>query len=206
MKNTTRTNQPQEAKGGQRQNSPAGPAKQTGQAKRNDQSESEPESEMDSDLHDLFLDELADMLHAERQITKALPKLIKAAEASELRTALQDHLAETQKQIARIEQVFASLDEKVEAKPCKGMQGILEEGDEMVKEMKGTTALDAVIIAGGQKVEHYEIASYGTLVAWAEKMGHDEAARLLGESLAEEKAADEKLTEIAESLANEKAD
>jgi ferritin-like metal-binding protein YciE len=209
MKNdTSRTNQPQQAKGGQRQNTPSALGKQPRQLNQKPQSEAETESEteIDSDLHDLFLDELADMLHAERQITKALPKLIKAAEAEELRTALQDHLAETQQQINRIEQVFASLGEKVEAKPCKGMQGILEEGDEMVKEMKDTTALDAAIISGGQKVEHYEIASYGTLVAWAEKMGHDEAARLLGESLAEEKAADEKLTEIAESSANDKAD
>jgi ferritin-like metal-binding protein YciE len=206
MKNDTRTNTRQDAKGSQRQNTPEGSAKQ-GRAEQPDRdADADSESGMDSDLHDLFLDELADMLHAERQITKALPKLIKAAEAEELRTALEEHLAETQEQIARIEQVFTSLDEQVQAKPCKGMQGILEEGDEMVKEMKDTAALDAAIISGGQKVEHYEIASYGTLVAWAEKMGHDEAARLLGESLAEEKAADEKLTEIAESLANEKAD
>ena len=161
---------------------------------------------MESDLHDLFLDELADMLHAEKQITKALPKLIKAVESDELRGALEDHLEETQNQISRIEEVFATLDEKSKTKACKGMQGILEEGEEMLTEMKGTAALDASVIAGAQKVEHYEIASYGTLVAWAEEMGHDKATQLLKESLDEEKAADERMTEIAESLANERAE
>jgi ferritin-like metal-binding protein YciE len=172
--------------------------KSTGRQKENQSSE--------NDLHDLFLDELADMLHAEKQITKALPKLIKAAEADELRSALEEHLEETEEQITRIEKVFASLDEKPQAKPCKGMAGILEEGDEMAKEMKDTSALDAAIIASAQKVEHYEIASYGTLIAWAEQMGHDEASQLLNQILEEEKRADEKLTEVAENLANEKAE
>jgi ferritin-like metal-binding protein YciE len=166
----------------------------------------EEDSNSQNDLHDLFLDELADMLHAEKQITKALPKLIKATETEELRSALQDHLEETQNQVARIEQAFASLDEKSRTKPCKGMEGILAEGDELVSEMKGTSVLDAAIISAAQKVEHYEIASYGTLVAWAEELGHGKATELLNESLAEEKAADEKLTEVAESVANEKAE
>ena len=166
----------------------------------------EENSNLQNDLHDLFLDELADMLHAEKQITKALPKLIKATETDELRGALQDHLEETQNQVSRIEQVFASLDEKSATKPCKGMEGILAEGDELVSETKGTSALDAAIISAAQKVEHYEIASYGTLAAWAKELGHDKAAELLNESLAEEKAADEKLTEVAESVANEKAE
>jgi ferritin-like metal-binding protein YciE len=199
---TSRTNQSQRAK----QSPSSYQARSGSRSQGNGDSETDSESQSNSDLHDAFLDELADMLHAERQITKALPKLIKAAEADELRTALEDHLAETQQQIARIEEVFASLEEPVKAKPCDGMKGILEEGEDMVKEMKDTTALDAVIISGGQKVEHYEIASYGTLIAWATQMGHMEAARLLVENLEEEKAADEKLTEIAESLANAKAD
>jgi len=162
--------------------------------------------EMNNDLHELFLDELADMLHAEQQITKALPKLIKVAESDELRTALESHLEETNNQISRLEQVFESLDEKSKAKPCKGMKGILEEGDEMVKEMKETEALDATIISAAQKVEHYEIASYGTLIAWAEQMGHGDAAQLLKENLQEEKNADEKLSEVALSAANQKAE
>jgi len=162
--------------------------------------------QMNTELHELFLDELADMLHAEQQITKALPKLIKAAKSDELRTALEEHLEETNNQISRLEQVFESLDEKAKAKPCKGMKGILEEGDEMVKEMKETEALDATIISAAQKVEHYEIASYGTLIAWAEQMGHGDAAQLLKENLQEEKAADEKLSEVALSAANEKAE
>lgn len=161
---------------------------------------------MDNDLHELFLDELQDMYHAENQITKALPKLIKAAESEELRAALEGHLDETKEQISRLEQVFESLGEKVKGKPCKGMKGILVEGDEMIKEMKGTSALDATLIAAGQKVEHYEIASYGTLIAWAEEMGHEEAVRLLKANLNEEKSADSKLTDIALAQANERAE
>ena len=162
--------------------------------------------EMDNSLHTLFLDELADTLHAEQQITKALPKMIKAAEAEELRSGLKEHLQETEQQISRLEKVFESLGEKVKSKACQGMKGILKEGDEMVKEMKNLPCLDATIIASCQKVEHYEIASYGTMVAWAKQMGHVEAAELLQESLDEEKNADEKLTEVAESLANQKAE
>ncbi len=156
-------------------------------------------------LKEVFLDELADVLHAEKQITKALPKMIKAAESDELREALEEHLQETENQIDRLEQVFAECDAKAKTKPCKGMQGIIEEGEEMVKESKNTPALDAVIISAAQKVEHYEIASYGTLAAWAEQMGNDNAVRLLNEILEEEKAADEKLTEVACSMANEAA-
>ena len=157
---------------------------------------------MNNPLHDLFLDELADTRHAETQLTKALPKMIKAAESDELRSALESHLEETKGHIRRIDEAFAALNEKVKNIPCEAMKGILEEGDELVKETKGTTALDAAIISAGQKVEHYEIASYGTLVAWATKMGHEEVASLLEDNLNEEKAADEKLTQIAETTAN----
>ena len=159
-----------------------------------------------SDLHKLFLDELADTLHAEHQLLKALPKLIKAAGTPELGEALQDHLAETEEQVERIEQIFLSLSEKSRKKRCEGMEGIIAEGDEMVAEQKKSSALDAAIIAAGQKAEHYEIASYGTLIAWAKQMGHGEAIDLLEQTLEEEKAADQKLTEIAISVANEAAD
>lgn len=161
---------------------------------------------MNSELHELFLDELADILSAEQQLTKALPKMAKAAKSEELTAAFESHLAETENQIQRLEQVFASLDEPVKSKECKAMKGLLEEGKEMMEEMKGSPALDAALIAAAQKVEHYEIASYGTVCAWAEKMGHDEAAELLSATLDEEKTADEKLTAIAESTANDAGD
>jgi ferritin-like metal-binding protein YciE len=161
---------------------------------------------MDNDLHELFLDELKDMYDAEQQITKALPKMAKAADASELRTAFETHLSETENQIQRLEQVFESLGEAPKGKKCKGMQGLLKEGEDMMKELKDTNALDASLVASAQKVEHYEIASYGSLCAWARQMGHDEAADLLQENLDEEKATDGKLTEIAESVANQEAE
>jgi ferritin-like metal-binding protein YciE len=158
-----------------------------------------------NELHKAFLDELADMLHAEQQLTKALPKLAKAARSEELQTALEAHLEETVEHISRLEQAFETLEEKPKSKPCKGMKGIISEGDEMVKEMKGTAAIDAIVIAAGQKTEHYEIASYGTLVAWAQQLGHTQAAKFFKQNLQEEKAADEKLTKIALSVANQQA-
>ena len=157
----------------------------------------------DTELHELFLDELADILSAERQLTKALPKMAEAAESEELTAAFKSHLAETKNQITRLEQVFTSLDEPVKSKECKAMKGLLEEGKEMIEEMKDSPALDAALIAAAQKVEHYEIASYGTVCAWAELMGHEEAVGLLKATLDEEKAADQKLTTIAESAVNE---
>ena len=161
---------------------------------------------MDSELHELFLDELADMYQAEHQLIKALPKMAKAAESDELKQAFQSHFEETENHISRLEQVFASLNEKPKGKKCRGMQGIVEETEEMMKEQKNSTALDATLISAVQKAEHYEIASYGTLAAWAEQMGHDEALRLLKETLSEEKAADEKLSELAFYRANLKAE
>jgi len=160
---------------------------------------------MDTDLHKLFLDELADVYNAEQQLTKALPKLAKAAESDELREAIEEHLQETEEHISRIEQVAESLDETLKRKTCYAMKGLIEEGDDIVKEQKNSTALDAGIIAACQKVEHYEIASYGTLCAWAEQMGHDDALQLLRETEEEESAADEKLTDIAENIANQRA-
>lgn len=158
---------------------------------------------MDSELHELFLDELADILNAEQQLMKALPKMAEAAISEELTAAFEFHLVETENQITRLEQVFAALDRSVQSKECKAMKGLLAEGSDLMEEMAGSSALDAALIAAAQKVEHYEIASYGTLLAWAEKMGHAEAAELLDASLDEEKTADDTLSEIAESTVNE---
>ena len=160
---------------------------------------------MDTDLHELFLDQLADLHNAEKQLVKALPKMAKAAEAQELKEAIESHLRETEGHVTRLEQVAESLGEKIDKKTCPAMEGLIQEGTEMVSENKGKTSIDAAIIAAAQKVEHYEIASYGTMRAWAEQMGHDEAVELLQETLDEENAADEKLTSLAESIANEKA-
>jgi len=156
-------------------------------------------------LHDAFIDELRDAYHAEKQVTKALPKMIKAASSDELREAFESHLEETKGQIARLEEVFASLDEKVKAKKCDGMAGILEEGKSAMEEDFDELTMDATLIASAQRVEHYEMAAYGTLVAWAEAMGHTEAAELLQATLDEEKAADEKLTGIAQGGINRDA-
>jgi ferritin-like metal-binding protein YciE len=161
--------------------------------------------QMDNDLHELFLDELSDLYSAEKQLTKALPKMIKAAQSEELKNAIEQHLMETQGHVTRLEKVAKSLNENLKRKTCAAMEGLLEEASEILEEQKGKSSIDAAIIAAGQKVEHYEIASYGTVRAWAEQMGHDDAVELLKETLDEETAADEKLTEIAESLANETA-
>jgi ferritin-like metal-binding protein YciE len=156
-------------------------------------------------LHDAFLDELRDAYDAEKQLTKALPKMVKAATAPGLRQAFEAHLEETRGQIERLEQVFQSLDEKIRGKHCDGMAGIIEEGKSVMEEDFDESTMDACLIASAQRVEHYEMAAYGTLVAWALAMGHTEAADLLQETLDEEKAADEKLTELAEGGINEEA-
>lgn len=157
------------------------------------------------DLRELFIDGLKDIYWAEKEITKALPKMIKNASTEKLQTALEDHLAETENQISRIEEVFEMIDEKAVAKKCDAMAGIIEEGEEIMEETESGKVRDAGIIAAGQKVEHYEIASYGTLIAWAEELGLDEAADVLNETLEEEKSADEKLSDIATSNINKKA-
>jgi ferritin-like metal-binding protein YciE len=156
-------------------------------------------------LHDAFIDELRDAYDAEKQLTRALPKMAKAATSPKLRTAFTDHLEETRGHVDRLEQAFVSLDEKVRGKHCDGIEGIIEEGKSVMEEDLDETTMDACLIAAGQRAEHYEIAAYGTLVAWARVMGHDEAAGLLQENLDEEKAADEKLTSLAESGINQGA-
>jgi len=156
-------------------------------------------------LHDAFIDELRDAYDAEKQITKALPKMVKAATSPDLKAAFQAHLDETREQITRLEEVFGTLDEKVRGKHCDGMAGIIEEGKSVMEEDFDDQTMDACLIASAQRVEHYEMAAYGTLVAWAQAMGHSEAAELLEQTLEEEKAADEKLTSIAEDGVNREA-
>jgi ferritin-like metal-binding protein YciE len=156
-------------------------------------------------LHDAFIDELRDTYDAEKQLTKALPKLAKAATNPKLRAAFETHLKETQGQIARLERVFESLDEKVRGKHCDGIAGIIEEGKSIMEEDFDEATKDACLIAGGQRAEHYEMAAYGTLVAWAQVLGHAEAAKLLQQTLDEEKAADKKLSGLAEGGINQSA-
>jgi ferritin-like metal-binding protein YciE len=156
-------------------------------------------------LHDAFIDELRDTYDAERQLTKALSRLAKTATAPPLREAFESHLEETQGQIERLERVFESLGEKVRGKHCEGIAGIIEEGKTIMEEDFDDDTMDACLIAAGQRAEHYEMAAYGTLVAWARAMGHDEAADLLQQNLDEEKAADEKLSSLAEGGINQGA-
>jgi ferritin-like metal-binding protein YciE len=148
-------------------------------------------------LQDLFLDELADIYDAEHRILKALPKLAKAATCDQLKAAFLSHLEETKGQVANLEQVFATFDKKPKGKRCKATVGLLEEGDEIVSDNKGEPTINAALISAGQKVEHYEIASYGCLYEWAKLLKNTEASRLIQEILGQEKAADNKLGELA---------
>src|SRR5690349_2433177 len=156
-------------------------------------------------LHDAFLDELRDAYDAEKQLTKALPKMAKAATSPDLRAAFEEHLEETRGHIERLEQVFESLEERARGKHCEGIAGIIEEGKTVMDEDLDDATMDACLIASGQRAEHYEMAAYGTLVAWARGMGHSDAEKLLQETLDEEKAADEKLTSLAEGGINQEA-
>ena len=156
-------------------------------------------------LHDAFIDELRDSYDGEKQLTKALAKLAKAATSPQLREAFEAHLEETQGQIERLEQVFELLEEKARGKHCDGIAGIVEEGKSIMEEEFDETTMDACLIAAAQRAEHYEMAAYGTLVAWAKAMGHTEAAKLLQQTLDEEKAADKKLSGLAEGGINQGA-
>ena len=156
-------------------------------------------------LRDLFVDELKDIYWAEKALTKALPKMIKNATSEELIEALTDHLQVTEQQVTRLEEVFEAIDEKPEAKKCEAMAGLIKEAEEIMEGTEEGVVRDAGIISAGQKVEHYEIASYGTLASFARTLGEDVAAALLEETLSEEKEADEKLSEIAESSINVEA-
>ena len=154
-------------------------------------------------LTTLFLDELADMYDAEQRIVRALPKMIKAATCTELKGALQSHWKETQGHVAKLERVFKSIGEKARGKKCEATVGLLKEGEEIAGEFKGSPAINAALIAAAQKVEHYEMASYGCLHEWAGLLGHDTAAKLLEEILEEERGADETLTTLARAGNNE---
>ena len=151
-------------------------------------------------LHDLFVNELKELYNAEVQITKALPKMAKAAAAEDLRAAFEEHLKQTEHQIERLETIFQQLDESPKGKKCKAMTGLIEEGKEMLETDGDEAAKDAGLIAAAQKVEHYEIAGYGTVRTYARMLGHEEAANLLQETLNEEAATDEKLTELAQHI------
>jgi ferritin-like metal-binding protein YciE len=155
-------------------------------------------------LHEMMLDEIRDLYHAEKQLTKALPKMAKAATNDDLREAFEMHLEETQEQITRLEEVFEALGEKAKAEPCPGMAGIIEEGNETIQEADGAV-LDAALIAAAQRAEHYEIGAYGTCIEWARLMGHTEVVSLLEQTLEEEKATDKKLTMLAEQEINQAA-
>lgn len=159
----------------------------------------------DKTLHDAFIDELRDTYDAEHQLIKALPKLARAASSAKLRQAFSSHLNQTRGQVKRLNKVFASLGERPRGKHCEGIAGIIKEGDKVMKEGFDAEALDAGLIASGQRAEHYEMAAYGTLVAWARIMGHTEAARLLQLNLNEEGDADQKLSNLADGGINQRA-
>jgi ferritin-like metal-binding protein YciE len=156
-------------------------------------------------LSDLFVHTLQDIYYAEKHIVKALPKMIKASDSSELSKAFTDHLAQTEEHVTRLEQVFEMVDQKAKAAKCPAIDGILEEAKELMGEIKDPDTRDAAMIAAAQAVEHYEITRYGTLVSWANLLGLDDAAKVLEKTLKEEHAADSKLTKIAENHLNAEA-
>ena len=157
-------------------------------------------------LNELLEEELKDIYSAEKQLLKVLPKMAKKATSEDLRAALEEHLEVTKNQVSRMEQVFEALGKPAKAKTCKAMKGLLEEGKEIMEEDATDAVMDAGIIVAAQKVEHYEIASYGTVRTWARLCGEEEAAELLQETLDEEGEADKKLSELAESVINPKAE
>ena len=156
-------------------------------------------------LESLFLDGLKDLYYAEKKILKALPKLAKAAQSEKIGAAFEKHLKETEDQVDRLEQVFDMLGKPARAKTCPAIDGIIEEGSEILEEYKDEPALDAGLVGAAQAVEHYEIARYGTLIAWAEQLGLKDALPLLRQTLKEESATDEALNALGESDANQRA-
>lgn len=153
-------------------------------------------------LHDLYVEELRDLYSAEHQLLKALPKMVKAATTPELAEAFNDHLEQTQEQVERLVTIFRKLDVSPKGKTCKAMEGLLEEGKDLMKEKADPSVMDAALIAAAQRVEHYEMAGYGCVRTYARLLGEDEAADLLQETLNEEGAADQRLTSLAESVIN----
>ena len=156
-------------------------------------------------LQDLFVEELRDLYSAENQLVKALPKMAKAASAEELKAAFEEHLEQTKEHVQRLEQIFEELGEKPTGKTCKAMEGLVEEGAELIKEKPEASVLDAGLIAAAQRVEHYEIAGYGSVRTFAKTLGHAKAAKVLQTTLDEEGETDRKLTELAEQVINAQA-
>lgn len=156
-------------------------------------------------LRDLFIDELADMYDAEKRILKALPKMAKAATSEDLKAAILKHLKETEGHVTKLEQVFQAFDEKAKGKTCEATVGLLKEGDEIAAEFKGSPAINAALVSAAQKVEHYEMASYGCLHEWAGLLENDEAAGVLQQILDEEKAANDSLSKLARESCNQQA-
>ena len=157
-------------------------------------------------LDDLFHDTLKDIYFAEKKILTALPKMAKAAQSQDLRTAFEKHRTETEGQVDRLEQVFELIGKKAQGKTCNAILGLVEEGQEIMKEYKGSPAIDAGLLAGAQAVEHYEISRYGTLKTWAGELGLSDAVKLLDATLQEEKKTDATLTRIAETVVNQEAE
>ncbi len=158
-----------------------------------------------NDLEKLFVTELKDIYDAEQQLVKALGEMEESAKSTELRSAFHEHLQETRNHVNRLERVFQAIGEEPKRRSCKGIEGIVDEGETLAKEFEENSALDAALIEAGQKAEHYEITSYGTLCSWAEELGRSQALSLLKENLQEEKAADEKLSMLARGRRNREA-
>jgi ferritin-like metal-binding protein YciE len=156
-------------------------------------------------MDDLFLHTLQDIYYAENKIVKSLPEMIETANDAQLKRGLEEHLGETKGHVKRLEQVFQMLGQKPKSVDCPAIDGIIEEAEDVTGEVDDKNVLDAAIIAAGQAVEHYEITRYGSLIAWAKQLGRNDAARVLEQTLAEEKEADKKLTSIAESKVNLRA-
>jgi ferritin-like metal-binding protein YciE len=154
----------------------------------------------ENSLQELYVEQLRDLYNAESQLVKALPKMAKAAHSDELRKGLEHHLEQTKGHVDRLEQIFGAMDESPKGRKCAGMEGLVEEGEEVIKERSDSDALDSGLIASAQRVEHYEIAGYGTVRTFAELLGEDEAVKLLQQTLGEEKETDEKLTELAKQV------
>jgi ferritin-like metal-binding protein YciE len=154
----------------------------------------------ENSLQELYVEQLRDLYSAENQLVKALPKMVKAAQSEALRRGFEQHLAQTKGHVDRLEQIFSAMDESPKGSKCAGMEGLVEEGEEVIREQSGSDALDSGLIASAQRVEHYEIAGYGTVRTFAELLGDEEAVNLLQHILDEEKETDEKLTELAKQV------
>jgi ferritin-like metal-binding protein YciE len=180
-------------------------AKKTRSAKKSKKPVPKRAAPKDKTLHDLFYDQLKDIYFAEKQILKALPKMAKAAHSKDLSAAFKKHYGETEGQVDRLEKVFKLIDKPAKAKTCDAIMGILDEGKEIMTEYKGTEALDAGLLAAAQAVEHYEMARYGTMKAWATQLGLHDVVKLVDETLQQERKTDKDLTSLAESAVNTEA-